>query len=64
MVNSVRELECPIEILLLAIHNLSEIHDLVLKIAKDAKGSDTEGYNTEFVKLVETCKLIDNRKER
>ena len=39
-------------------------YDLVLKYAKDSKGTDAEGYNAEFVKLVETCQLLGNRKER
>jgi Ca-activated chloride channel family protein len=37
-------------------------YDLVLQYTKESKGIDKEGYNTEFMKLVETCKLLDNRK--
>ncbi len=39
-------------------------YDLVLKYAKDARGTDADGYNAEFVKLVETCQLLGGRKVR
>jgi Ca-activated chloride channel family protein len=38
-------------------------YDLVLKYAKDARGTDADGYKAEFVKLVETCQLLRSRKE-
>jgi len=38
-------------------------YDLVLKYAKDSRGTDAEGYNAEFLKLVETCQLLGSRRE-
>lgn len=37
-------------------------YDRVLSIAEESKGMDKQGYNAEFVKLVEACKLLDTRK--
>jgi len=34
-------------------------YDNVLELAKQGKGSDTFGYRTEFIKLVEMCQLLD-----
>jgi Ca-activated chloride channel family protein len=34
-------------------------YDDVLELAKQGKGSDTFGYRTEFIKLVEMCQLLD-----
>jgi Ca-activated chloride channel family protein len=39
-------------------------YDRVLALARESKGTDSEGYNAEFLKLVEACKLLDTRKER
>ena len=39
-------------------------YNLILKYAKDSRGTDTNGYIAEFVKLVETCQLLGGRKER
>ena len=39
-------------------------YDLILKYAKNSKGTDTDGYKAEFVKLVESCQLLGGRKGR
>jgi Ca-activated chloride channel family protein len=39
-------------------------YDLVLKYAKDSRGTDANGYKAEFVKLVESCQLLGGRKGR
>lgn len=33
----------------------------ILKMAKYSKGIDPEGYRSEFINLVESCELLDNR---
>jgi len=33
----------------------------VLELAKGAKGKDAEGYRGEFIRMVETCQLLDDR---
>jgi len=33
--------------------------DMILNLAKKAKGKDEEGYRTEFVSLVETASLLN-----
>ncbi len=33
----------------------------IVKLAKQSKGKDTEGYRAEFIRLVETVKLMDTR---
>jgi Ca-activated chloride channel family protein len=32
--------------------------DRILELARGSIGSDLEGYRTEFVQLVETCKML------
>lgn len=39
-------------------------YDLVLKYAKEGRGIDEDGYNAEFIKLVETCRLLGGRNGR
>jgi Ca-activated chloride channel homolog len=34
-------------------------YEQVISLAKDAKGTDEEGYRAEFIKLVKTAKLLD-----
>jgi Ca-activated chloride channel homolog len=36
-------------------------YDQVIDLAKNAKGSDEEGYRAEFIKLVKTAKLLDKQ---
>lgn len=35
--------------------------DMVLKLAKSSKGSDKEGYRDEFIRLVESAKLLSSK---
>jgi len=37
--------------------------DRVMELAKGAKGQDEEGYRAEFLRLVETSKLLDPPKQ-
>lgn len=36
-------------------------YEQVLELAQGSLGPDVEGYRTEFVNLVETAQLLDNR---
>jgi Ca-activated chloride channel homolog len=36
-------------------------YDHILELAKNAKGKDDEGYRAEFLKLVKTAKMLDNK---
>jgi len=35
--------------------------DMVLKLAKSSKGKDEEGYRSEFIRMVETAKLLSSK---
>ncbi len=37
-------------------------YNQILKLAKTAKGKDTEGYRAEFIRLVEACQLMKGEK--
>jgi Ca-activated chloride channel family protein len=37
-------------------------YKMIISMAKKAKGMDEEGYRSEFISLVESCELLDNRK--
>ena len=39
-------------------------YDHVLELAQDSLGEDVEGYRSEFVTLVETAQLLDNRQHQ
>lgn len=43
-------------------HKGSASYKHVLEQARTSKGSDAEGYRAEFIKLVETAELLDNKK--
>jgi hypothetical protein len=35
----------------------------VLELARNARGTDAEGYRAEFIRLVETCELLPAKQE-
>jgi Ca-activated chloride channel family protein len=43
-------------------HKGNITYEKVLEMAKSARGQDKEGYRYEFIKLVESCKLLSNKK--